>query len=30
MTTAILIAILCVTGSVAVMLICEMSNRDKK
>lgn len=30
MTTAILIAILCMAGAAATMLICEMSNKDKE
>lgn len=29
MTTAILIAILCVVASAATMLICEMFNKDQ-
>ena len=29
MKTALLIAILCVVGSAAIMLICEMANKDK-
>lgn len=30
MTTAILIAILCIAGAAATMLICEMANKDKE
>ena len=29
MKIAIMIAILCVAGSAAIMLICEMANKDK-